>query len=72
MAQLETSSSHPLATGILNEAKKNNLDIKSASNVQTLKGIGVTGLIAGKEYQLVTANYLKKNKLILIRSNLMN
>lgn len=63
MAQLETSSSHPLATGILNEAKKNNLDIKSASNVQTLKGIGVTGLIAGKEYQLVTANYLKKKQI---------
>ncbi|WP_415620453.1 copper-translocating P-type ATPase [Liquorilactobacillus sp.] len=63
MAQLEANSSHPLAAGILAEVRERKLKAGSAANVQTIKGVGVTGTIGGHEYSIVTASYLKKNNI---------
>lgn len=59
-AQLEATSSHPLATGILAAAKAAGLTVTAAEDVQTQQGVGLTGTIAGKSYEIVTASYLDK------------
>uniref|UniRef100_UPI0038511BA6 heavy metal translocating P-type ATPase n=1 Tax=Lapidilactobacillus bayanensis TaxID=2485998 RepID=UPI0038511BA6 len=63
MASLEQHSSHPIATGVLNAAKKAQLTIASATDVKTIKGVGLSGTIAGKTYQIVTAAYLQKQQI---------
>ncbi|WP_181387769.1 heavy metal translocating P-type ATPase [Liquorilactobacillus hordei] len=63
MAQLEANSSHPLAAGILAEVKNRKVKINSATDVQTVKGVGLIGKIDDHEYRIVTANYLKKNNI---------
>ena len=60
MAALEISSSHPLAVGIVDEAKKSHLKINSAQDVSQITGVGLTGKIDGTTYSLVSANGLKK------------
>ncbi|KRN28425.1 copper-transporting P-type ATPase [Lactobacillus selangorensis] len=61
MAALENHSSHPLAIGVLKEAQAEDVDIPVAENVNTLKGIGLTGTVHQHEYAIVTANYLKQH-----------
>lgn len=63
MASLEQHSSHPIATGVLNAAKAANLTIESATDVETIKGVGLSGTIAGQTYQIVTAAYLQKQQI---------
>ncbi|WDF82610.1 copper-translocating P-type ATPase [Lacticaseibacillus pabuli] len=58
-AQLEANSSHPLATGILDEAKARQINAPAASDVQTVQGVGLTGKIDGQDYAVVTAKYLR-------------
>lgn len=60
MAALEISSSHPLAVGIVDEAKKRHLKINPAQDVSQITGVGLTGKIAEATYSLVSANGLKK------------
>ncbi|WP_415586927.1 heavy metal translocating P-type ATPase [Liquorilactobacillus mali] len=63
MAQLEANSNHPLAAGILAEMRNRKLKTGSASNAQTVKGVGITGTIDGHEYSIVTADYLRRNNI---------
>jgi Cu2+-exporting ATPase len=62
-AQLEANSSHPLATGILTAASAKNLTAPAARHVQTVQGVGLTGQVAGRDYAVVTANYLRQKQL---------
>lgn len=62
-AQLEANSSHPLATGILDEAKLRQLETPAANDVQTVQGVGLTGVIGGQKYAIVTAKYLRNEYL---------
>ncbi|WP_461224568.1 copper-translocating P-type ATPase [Lacticaseibacillus suihuaensis] len=62
-AQLEATSSHPLASGILTAAKAAGLAAPAATNVQTVPGVGLTGTIAGQDYAVVTASYLRRSHL---------
>lgn len=62
-AQLEANSSHPLATGILTAANAKGLTAAPASQVQTVQGVGLTGQVDGQDYAVVTANYLRQQKL---------
>lgn len=63
MASLEDGSSHPLARGILTAAKEQKLNWSAATNVQQLTGAGLSGEVDGKQYTLVSAAYLDKQKL---------
>ncbi len=49
-ASMEKNSEHPLATAIVNEAKKRGLDLKEVEKFKNLEGRGVQGEIAGKKY----------------------
>ena len=61
-AALEAHSSHPLATGILAAAKAKSLTVAAASDVQTVQGVGLTGHVDGQAYAIVTASYLREQK----------
>lgn len=63
MDSLESHTDHPLATGIANEAKKENVQVLVSTNVTTVQGVGITGTIDGKQYRIVTGPYLQKNNI---------
>ncbi len=58
MAALESASSHPLAAGILSEARKRNLDFPQAGNVSVMEGTGLSGTVNGPAMKIVSAAYL--------------
>lgn len=63
MAALESASSHPLAVGILADAKKRNLDFPKAENVSVIEGTGLEGTVNGQAMKIVSAAYLDKQHL---------
>lgn len=63
MASLENGSNHPLAIGILNEAKKAKLALIKATDVKQITGMGLSGTIDDKKYVIVSPAYLDKNKI---------
>ena len=63
MAALESASGHPLAVGILTEAKKRNLDIPKAENVSVMEGTGLSGTVGGQALKIVSAAYLDQRHL---------
>ncbi|MBZ1348978.1 MAG: heavy metal translocating P-type ATPase [Candidatus Liptonbacteria bacterium] len=50
LATLESKSEHPIAQAIVNYAKEKNIDIKSISNFEIIKGKGLKGTIGDTEY----------------------
>ncbi|MGO3733255.1 MAG: heavy metal translocating P-type ATPase [Vagococcus sp.] len=60
---LESKSSHPLATGIINASKQNNLNIPPASNTVALPGTGLRGDVEGTTYLVVNHTYLIKHSM---------
>ncbi len=50
LATLESKSEHPIAHAIVNYAKEKNIDTKSISNFEIIKGKGLKGTIEGTEY----------------------
>ena len=63
MAAMEGSSSHPLARGIVDYAKKLNIEIPKAENVKAINGIGLDGTVEGKNYKIVSRAYLGAHKI---------
>ncbi|AVK62507.1 heavy metal translocating P-type ATPase [Lactobacillus sp. CBA3605] len=63
MAGLENGSSHPLAVGILKAAKAQQLTPATASDVHQITGVGLSGTVAEKTVQIVSAAYLDRKKL---------
>ncbi|POH20666.1 heavy metal translocating P-type ATPase [Fructilactobacillus sanfranciscensis] len=63
LADLEVNSSHPLAVGLVRTAKKEGVTVVPAQNVDIMQGVGVKGTIAGKDYAIVTAAYLKAHNM---------
>ncbi|WP_416353976.1 heavy metal translocating P-type ATPase [Agrilactobacillus fermenti] len=57
-ASLEAGSSHPLAVGIVNAAKADQVTFTKAQNVQQLTGVGLSGDVSGQTYQIVSMAYL--------------
>lgn len=61
MATLEQSSTHPIALSIVKSAK--DLSLLPAENVQNFPGVGLSGQILGKNYEVVNLKYLRKQQL---------
>ncbi|MGX7418523.1 copper-translocating P-type ATPase [Carnobacterium gallinarum] len=62
-AALEQNSNHPLAAGILKQAKVENVAIPLAKQTENLAGIGLQGEVDNQEMKIVTANYLLKKEI---------
>ncbi len=61
MAALESRSSHPMALGILNEAKRKKLELLQANNVQQITGAGLQGTVDEITYLIASATYLSEH-----------
>jgi Cu2+-exporting ATPase len=57
-ASLEQYSEHPIAKGIVAQAKKMNLTIQQPRDFKAIKGKGVEGTINGELVRVISPNYL--------------
>ena len=62
-AALEQESEHPIATGIMAKAEKENLKLDSVQNFEIMKGKGVKAELNGQEMFVVSPGYLEENDL---------
>lgn len=59
-AALEQQSQHPIAQGIVREAKKRNVALPPISGFQSITGKGVSATVNGKSVMVVSPGYLKE------------
>ncbi len=65
VAALEQQSQHPIAEGIVREAKKRKLDLPAIENFQSITGKGVSATVDGKSVVVVSPGYLKDKQIPL-------
>ncbi|EEX36787.1 lead cadmium zinc and mercury transporting ATPase [Vibrio metschnikovii CIP 69.14] len=58
VAAIEQGSSHPLATSLVDKVQAQGYTIHQASEQQALPGRGITGLVAGQRYSLLSPTQL--------------
>ncbi|SKA42966.1 Cu2+-exporting ATPase [Chitinophaga eiseniae] len=59
-AAVEQQSEHPIATGIVERARTEGLQIPAASDMQALAGKGISATVNGKKVQVVSPAYVKE------------
>lgn len=52
-ASVETPSEHPIATAIVNEANKRNIEVPTVANFLATPGIGVSGVVDGRKISVL-------------------
>ncbi len=65
VAALEQQSQHPIAEGIVREAKTRKLDLPAIENFQSITGKGVSATVDGKSVVVVSPGYLKDKNIPL-------
>ena len=63
-ASLEAQSEHPIAKGIVNEAKKRGLNIIEPEEFENMVGTGLVGKVEGKEVKIVSPGYIRKENIL--------
>lgn len=61
MATLEDGSTHPLAQGIIALAKAKQVGLMNGSEIESVPGVGVDGVINNQRFALVSIDYLREN-----------
>ena len=64
-AAIEQSSEHPIALGIVNEAKSKGLKVPQANNFQSENGKGVMASIGEEQFAIAGPQYLKEQNIEL-------
>lgn len=59
-AAVESQSQHPIASGIVAEAKNRNLTIPQAIDVANMSGEGIVARVEGEEVRIVSPGYLAR------------
>lgn len=59
-AGVEQQSEHPIATGIVDKARAEGLQIPAASEMQAMAGKGISAIVNGKKVQVVSPAYMKE------------
>ncbi|MRH43213.1 copper-translocating P-type ATPase [Aquibacillus halophilus] len=62
-ASLEAQSEHPIAKGIVEEAKKQNLTLTEPDNFESMTGKGLKGVVESKEILIVSPGYIKEKQI---------
>jgi Cu2+-exporting ATPase len=62
---LEQNSEHPIATGIIQKAKEQSIQIPKVENFKALTGQGVQADVENKEIKAISPGYLKANNITL-------
>lgn len=60
---LEAQTNHPLAVGVMNYLKSEEIEPYQAQDVSTLKGIGVSGMVEGHQVILANQKEIERRKL---------
>ncbi len=60
-ASLESRSEHPVAQGIVKEARKREIDFPAPEDFEAIAGKGARAKIQGSEVKVVSPGYLKEN-----------
>jgi len=60
---LESRSEHPIATGIVEEAKNREVEFSEPDNFEAIAGKGAQARVDGKSVKVVSPGYLKENKI---------
>nr|WP_245563724.1 heavy metal translocating P-type ATPase [Spirosoma luteum] len=63
VAALEQQSQHPIAQGIVREAKKRELKLPAITDFQSITGRGVSATADGKSWLVVSPGYLKEKNI---------
>ncbi len=58
-ASVESESEHPIARGIVEDAKERNMTLKSVEDFQSITGKGLKGRIDNKKVMVVSPGYMK-------------
>lgn len=61
LASIQSSSSHPLATAVIEEATSKNIEYTKADSVQNISGKGLKAKIGADEYILGSSKYITEN-----------
>ncbi|MHC5253266.1 heavy metal translocating P-type ATPase [Listeria kieliensis] len=67
---LESQTNHPLAVGVMNYLKTEQIEAYQAQDVSTLKGIGVEGLVEGHQVILANQKEVERRQLNFDREKL--
>src|SRR5699024_10620690 len=62
-ASLEQNSEHPIASGILNDAKEKEINFGSITDFESITGKGIEGKVDGKRVNVVSPGYVNENNL---------
>lgn len=62
-ATVENDSEHPIATGILNEAKAKDLELLEMTDFNSITGVGIEGTIDDKQVKVVSPGYVRKQNI---------
>lgn len=65
IAGIESGSSHPIASSIVQYAKDQNVESVTLDDIQAIKGYGMSGTFDGNKYYLINMKYLNENKIPL-------
>ena len=60
IASVEQHSEHPIANGIVNEARNRKLSLMKVDNFESITGAGIEGTVDGKRILAVSPGYVKK------------
>ena len=60
---LESKSEHPLAVGIMDRIKKENIDLPEAENFNAMTGKGIEADVDGKRIRVVSPEYLREQNM---------
>ncbi|EMF47871.1 Lead, cadmium, zinc and mercury transporting ATPase [Planococcus halocryophilus Or1] len=62
-AAIEQNSEHPIATGIVNSAKDQRLELKRVTDFESITGKGIQGQVEGQKINVVSPRYVTDNNL---------
>lgn len=62
-ASLEQNSEHPIAAGIVNSAKEQDMTLREITDFQSITGKGIEGKVDGKQVNVVSPGYVNDNKM---------
>ena len=65
VASIEAKSEHPIARGLVNEAKERNIELDKVKEFQSLAGLGVTAIYKGERYIIGNKKLMEQNEVEL-------
>lgn len=63
-ATVENNSEHPIATGILNEAKAKNIELLEMTDFNSMTGVGIEGTVDDKQVKVVSPGFVRKKNIV--------